>query len=77
MFDLAVLDGAELDHFAVGGGQDSVGVGVERAGAGLEGAVEEGGEVGVDVQVGFGDFVQAVVQSVLLQMQYIWRVGLT
>jgi hypothetical protein len=66
-----------LDHFAVGGGQDGVGVGVERAGAGLEGAVEEGGEVGVDVQVGFGDFVQAVVQSVLLQMQYIWRVGLT
>jgi hypothetical protein len=72
-----VLDGAELDHFAVGGGEDGVGVGVERAGAGLEGAVEEGGEVGVDVQVGFGDFVQAVVQSVLLQRQHIWKAGLT
>lgn len=49
LFDLAVLDGAELDYFAVGGGEDGVGVWVEGAGAGFQGAVEEGGEVGVDV----------------------------
>lgn len=59
LLDLAVLNGAELDDLAVGGREDGVGVGVEGTGAGLQGAVEEGGEVGVDVEVWLGDFVEA------------------
>jgi hypothetical protein len=42
-----------LDHFAVGGGEDGVEVGIEGADARFESAVEEGGQVGVDVEIGF------------------------
>jgi hypothetical protein len=45
-----------LDYFPVGGGEDGVGVWIEGADAGFEGAVEELGEVAVGVEVGFGDF---------------------
>jgi hypothetical protein len=49
LFDFAVLDCAELDYFAVGRGEDGVEVGIEGTDTGFEGAVEEGGEVRVDV----------------------------
>lgn len=52
-----MLDGAELDDLAVRGRENGVRVGIERAGARLEGAVEEGGQVGVDMEVGLRDFV--------------------
>ena len=42
LLDLAVLDGAELDHLAVRGGEEGVWVRVQRAHAGLQRPVEEG-----------------------------------
>lgn len=56
LLDLSVFDGAELDDAAVGGGEEGVWVWVERPDAGLKGAVEEGGEVGVGVEVGVFHF---------------------
>lgn len=47
-----MFDFAELDDFAVGGGEDGIGVGVEWTYSRLECTVEEFGKVGVVVKVG-------------------------
>lgn len=38
--------------------------GIEGTGPRLEGSVEEGGEIGVDMKIGFGNFVKAAMRSV-------------
>lgn len=35
-------------------------IGVKGSGAGLEGTVEEGGEIRIDVEIGFGNLFEAV-----------------
>jgi hypothetical protein len=65
LLDLAVLDDAELNDFAVCRGEDGIRVGVKRADPGLELAVEELGKVAVSVEVGLCYFVEAAVRLVV------------
>jgi hypothetical protein len=47
LLDFAVLDGAKLNDLSVCGRENCIGIGIQGADSGFEGAVEEGGEVGV------------------------------
>lgn len=60
LLDIAAFYAPELEESSVRGGEEGVGVGIQWASAGLEGAVEEGGEVGEVVEVGFFYLVQAL-----------------
>ena len=49
--------------------EESVGVGVERTNARLESAVEERGQVGIDVEVGLGDFVKVDAKDPAVELE--------
>jgi len=56
LLHFTVVDNAVLDYFAIGRRDNGVGRGVNGAGARLEGAVEEGCEVRIGMEVRFSDF---------------------
>ena len=58
LFDLAVLDHAELQDFGVCWGEHGIRMRVEWSNAGFQLAVEECGQVWVDAKIWFGDFVE-------------------
>src|SRR5699024_8170559 len=67
LLDVAPFDSAELKNLAVRGRNQGIGIGVQRADAGLEGSVEECGQVRVYVEIRLGHLVKAVLVSDFVQ----------
>lgn len=55
LFNFTVLNGAKLQDASIGRREDGIGVGVQGAAAWFKLAIEEGGQVGEDVEVWFGN----------------------
>ena len=64
LLHLAIIDHSKLQDAAVGGGEEGVRVGRERADAGLEGPVEEGGKVRIGMQVWLRYLCETVPKTV-------------
>lgn len=60
-----------MEDLAIGGANESVRILVERSSTGFESTVEEGCEVRINVEIGFGDFVKTELVSMNLPLH--WR----
>jgi hypothetical protein len=63
LLNVIALNLAKLKYFSIGRADESMRILIEWSSTGLEGTVEEGCEVGVNVKIGFGDFVEAAIVS--------------
>jgi hypothetical protein len=66
LFNVTALDLAELQNFAIRGADESMRILVEGSSTGFESTVEEGCEVRINVEIGFGDFVKTELVSMSL-----------
>jgi hypothetical protein len=63
LLNVIALNLAKLKDFSIRRADESMRILIEWSSTGLECTVEEGCEVGIDVEIGFGDFVEAAIVS--------------
>jgi len=66
LLDVTALNLAELQNFAIGGADECMRILIEGSSTGLESTVEEGCEVRINMEIGFGNFVKAGLVSMSL-----------